>query len=140
MKLDLLVVGSFSHEQTLVSYGTEDASSPELSVVSASLGLRMLREGCDFPSKVRITCYWGILISRIFLKRVLLSVPQKHISGCSIMVVYAVWDRVARVRFPAPRQIETAPDYSGAVSIFARESKTAAMPEASEVGSTVLMF
>jgi hypothetical protein len=24
------------------------------------------------------------------------------------MVVYAVWDRVARVRFPAPRQIEIA--------------------------------
>lgn len=27
-------------------------------------------------------------------------------SGCSIMVVYAVWDRVARVRFPAPRQTQ----------------------------------
>ena len=27
-------------------------------------------------------------------------------SGCSIMVVYAVWDGAARVRFPAPRQIE----------------------------------
>ena len=26
-------------------------------------------------------------------------------SGCSIVVVYAVWDRVVRVRFPAPRQI-----------------------------------
>ena len=25
-------------------------------------------------------------------------------SGCSIVVVYAVWDRVVRVRFPAPRQ------------------------------------
>ena len=24
-------------------------------------------------------------------------------AGCSIMVVYAVWDREARVRFPAPR-------------------------------------
>ena len=26
-------------------------------------------------------------------------------SGCSIVVVYSVWDRVVRVRFPAPRQI-----------------------------------
>jgi hypothetical protein len=25
-------------------------------------------------------------------------------SGCSIVVVYTVWDRVVRVRFPAPRQ------------------------------------
>ncbi len=28
-------------------------------------------------------------------------------SGCSIVVVYAVWDRVVRVRFPAPRQNPT---------------------------------
>lgn len=28
-------------------------------------------------------------------------------TGRSIMVVFAVWDRAVRVRFPAPRPIET---------------------------------
>jgi hypothetical protein len=33
------------------------------------------------------------------------------------MVVYAVWDGVARVRFPAPRQIENDPASAGSFSI-----------------------
>ncbi len=49
--------------------------------------------------------------------------PPLH-SGCSIVVVYAVWDRVVRVRFPAPRQIQK--NLTPAVRffcIFVRESK-----------------
>ena len=54
--------------------------------------------------------------SRIFQKKTVSKLPfsfekfstsaryDSRSSGCSIMVVYAVWDRVVRVRFPAPRQ------------------------------------
>lgn len=41
------------------------------------------------------------------------------------MVVCAVWDRDARVRFPAPRQIEKTPVRAGVFSIlfFARSDE-----------------
>ena len=40
-----------------------------------------------------------------------LSIPlnetvSQTVSGCSIVVVYALWERVVRVRFPAPRRIK----------------------------------
>ena len=42
-----------------------------------------------------------------------------QITGCSIMVVYAVWDGVAGVRFPAPRQNVKSPRiYPWAFYIF----------------------
>ena len=41
------------------------------------------------------------------------------------MVVYAVWDRVARVRFPASRQSKRTSDFmSEVLLVFARESKS----------------
>ena len=43
-------------------------------------------------------------------------------SGCSIVVVYSVWDRVVRVRFPAPRQIQITPVLGLVLFVFVGES------------------
>ncbi len=44
-------------------------------------------------------------------------------SGCSIVVVYVVWDHVVRVRFPAPRQMKRAPS-GRSFHLSGRTSKT----------------